>query len=116
MGSYVATLMVSAFLNTFPRFLTLGHAFVEVLRYYGKEFDPSCLAIHEGRKIMPKIVPGVELVVYDIFAPEVNAAASVTQFENIREVMADAYDCLCKGKQALLEGILGHAYSLYESL
>ena len=118
MSSYVIVLMVSAFLSTPSKVITLGRSFMETLRYYGKEFDASYLMIIEGRKIVRKMFPSPELMIYDIFSPDTNAASSVTLFDNIREVIGKAYDTLCKGRAT--GSLLGHAlanfYNLYEPL
>ncbi len=117
MSSYVLILMLSAFLSPFSAFPTVGHSFIEALRYYGKGFNTTYLAIADGQRIMYKggLVPTSELVVLDIFLPEINAAANVTMFECIRSMFSKAYDSLLVAgadgvngkKQSLLEQLLG---------
>ena len=87
--------MLSAFFSTFPALPTVGHSFIEALRYYGKEFDAAYLSVVEGRRILIKSMMTPELFVYDVFLPDVNAAASVTLFDSIKLYFGKAYDLLC---------------------
>jgi len=99
--------MLSGFMRTFPKEGSVGCRFIEALRYYGKEFDEQYLAVYGGKSITLKEIPSPELVVYDIFLPEVNAASSVTLYKDIRELFSKSFDALySKNGMSLLNNIL----------
>jgi len=107
MGSYVIVIMLSAFLNILPELPNVGYCLIEALKYFGTVFSPEGLAIADGRRIMVKHDPTPDLEVYDVFLPDVNAAANLTQFREIQKVFARSYNILCEGniKSFLLEQV-----------
>ena len=94
MSSYILILLLTTFLNNCPNFPTIADYFLEVLKFYGSVFDPNYLLVMPGKGICYKseMLQGSELVVFDMFLPEVNAAANVTQFESIRALFARTYE------------------------
>ena len=80
--------MVSAFLNTCPILPSPGHYLLQTLQYYGYEFKSDQMAIVQGEYIMipPDVSFADQLVVLDLFFPEINAASTVTQFNEIRSL------------------------------
>ena len=107
MGSYVLLLMLSGFMRTFPNEGSVGWRFMDALRYYGKEFDARYLAVYRGESIIFKEIPSLELIVYDAFLPEINAASSVTLYEDIRALFSKSFDAFnSKNSTSLLNNIL----------
>ena len=92
--SFTLTLMLTAFLNTCPPLPSAGHYFIEVLRYYGHEFKSDQMAIIQGQYILisSEIINTLGLIVMDPYFPNTNAAANVTQFEQIRELFVNTYE------------------------
>ena len=106
MSSYVLIMMLSAFLKSGPCLPTLGHYFLEALRYYGYEFKTDQLMVAQGELIMFKseIIPSNDLLVLDKFLPDTNAAANITEFERIRQLFCSTHTKLISGitlKEAL---------------
>ena len=98
--------MVSAFYNTCPPLPTIGHVFLELLRYYGYVFQNTQMIIAEGEYIVihadTQILPN-ELFVLDLFQSNTNAAANVTKFGEIREVFMKTYEEILKGNLKEIE-------------
>jgi len=101
MSSYVLSLLISAFLSTITAesHKSVGHAFIDFLKYYGTIYDPntmmisqdiiSCMPIEQISSEMHNI-----LYVSDPFRPEWNAAASVTRFCEIQDCFRQVYEKL----------------------
>lgn len=109
--------MVSAFLNICPPMQSNADYFMEVLKYFGKAFKSDQMAIVQGEfVIFPSQIPQPHgLVVLDVYLPNINAAANVSQYEQIRILFSNTYDKLCEIrdnyddyhlKQAILNCIL----------
>jgi len=97
-SSYVLTLMLTAFLYTCPQLHTPAQYFLEILRYYGQEFKSSQMAIIQGQYILipREMISNCGLMVVDLYMPENNAAASVTKFEEVRELLSNTYEKINK--------------------
>jgi len=113
--------MVSAFLRMCPQLPSVGECFIEILRYYGQEFNSEKMMIMQGDYVMlmpVRICAGVGmgrwpgLITTDPFRLGVNAAASVTRFTELQRcfmktwakvtMMKDRYD-----NGAVLDEIIG---------
>ena len=116
-SSYVLTLMITAFLNSCPALPSVGDYFIEILRYFGQEFQSDQMAIIRGQYILipNEAMYTCGLIVMDPYWPDVNAAAKVTQFEQIRELFSNTYERINKlaeeynpkaAKESLLNVIL----------
>lgn len=94
MNSYVLLLMISAFLNTCPSLPSAAHYLIEVLRYYGNEFNSEEMSVIGGKIALVKFFSSIGLEVVDPFLYDTNAAASVTKFEEIRLLFRNNYEKL----------------------
>ena len=92
-GSYVLILMTSAFLKMSRQLPSVGHYFLEILRYYGEEFKSEQMMIIGGEYItIPKTTPLLDdLTVIDPFTMNTNAASRVKQFVQVKEVFLKVY-------------------------
>ena len=89
--------MVSAFLNACPSLPTLGHSFVEIVRYYSQDFNPDKMFIDRGEIIvvLPTECPKfADFVVFDPFRIGYNAARNLTRFTDIQELFGATYKCI----------------------
>lgn len=89
--------MVVAFTNMCQQFSTVGHYLLGLLQYYGYTFQREHMMVAEGQWIVFREENGDELVVADLFKPETNAAASVTKFQEIQEMMRKTYEDIQSG-------------------
>ena len=86
--------MISAFLNVEVHYKSTAHLFIEILNYYGSEFNPNTMTIVQNCiAISPvdlmygpaRLIESSGLFVSDPHRPELNAASSVTRFNEIQE-------------------------------
>jgi len=116
-SSYVLTLMTSAFLRESPKASSIAQAFIHILSYYGAAFDPNRLMIYMGREILDVgVVPKQsDILVTDPFKPQMNAASTLTQFAEIRQLFFTTYryliELIMSGKEVEKGGILKRIYS-----
>ena len=105
-SSYVLNLMVSAFLQMCRNSPSPAECFMELLRYYGKEFKNEQMMIVQGDyvMIMPVQVMSGRLVVTDPFRPGVNTAINVTRFDRVQECMNSMWEKLQKVKEEWKSG------------
>lgn len=118
-SSYVLTLMVSAFLRTFPATPSIGQAFTDILVYYGAIFDPGRTMVYMGRAILDvgAVRKQSDVLVTDPFRPEFNAAATLTQFAEIQQLLLASHRYLIETlmseeeieKGEILKGIYGES-------
>lgn len=93
--------MISAFFNTCPPLPTIGHVFLELLRYYGYVFQNEQMVIAEGEYIVPYSEASTlsdSLRVMELFQPNVNAAANVVKFGEIRALFIKVYEAVQRGE------------------
>ena len=100
--SYGLILMISAYLNMVPYSPSVAHSFLEVLRFYGAEFDNKTMLIVNGDYIVhvdsrQEFLDG-NAVVYDPLRSGVNVAMNVTKFQEIKECFLTAYNKLLQLK------------------
>jgi DNA polymerase sigma len=95
LSSYVLTLIVSGFLKICPGCPTAAHSFVEFLRYYAQDFDTTKMFVDRGEFVVVVPVDFLkmpDLLVVDPFRIGVNAARSVTRFEEIQDEFEHTFD------------------------
>lgn len=88
-------LMVAAFLKTCPNCPSVGHSFVEFLRYYSQDFSNSRMIIDRGELIVllpTECIKTTDLVVLDPFRTGINAARTLTKFIDIKVLFGETYD------------------------
>ena len=101
LNSCTLVLMISAFFNTCPPLPTVGHLFLELLRYYGYVFRNDQMVIAEGEYIVPHNEPNApldDLRVMDLFQPNLNASANVIKFGEIRALFKKVYESIQNGE------------------
>jgi len=86
--------MVNAFLNHCDNLGDCGKILKEILKFYGKEFNSKQMIITPSEIISQPIETSrpYGLIVKDVYLPSANAAASVTQFEQIALLFSSTYD------------------------
>lgn len=103
MSSFILFLMLSANIRANPPYESIGHCLVDMLRYFGTEYNPNCTIITQDCIIIAQIQEMFEsseeetcstLFVADPFHPELNAAAKVTRFAEIKKCFAQTYECM----------------------
>jgi hypothetical protein len=101
--SYVLILMVAAFLRICPDCTSIGHSFLEILRYYSNDFDYETMFIDRGEVIVlmsSEYQKLDNLFVVDPFRVGVNSARNLTRFNEIKELFNKSYmkikDCIEK--------------------
>ena len=106
LSSCIVTQMVLGFLNKFPNATSIGHHFMKFLYYYGYTFNNKEMSIINGEYIIDSFVISDspdELVVMDMYYPEMNAAGSVTKFGEIRNLFRRVHDDIKKGDLSEIE-------------
>ena len=66
---------------------TVGHSFLEFLRYYAHDFDASKMFVDRGQRIFvlsAECLKVADLVVLDPFRIGINAARNLTRFADIK--------------------------------
>lgn len=97
LSSYVLILMVSSFLKICKGCNTIGHSFLEILRYYAYDFNYQRMYINRGEFIvlMSEEYPMLEnFVVIDPFRMELNAARNLTRLEDIKDLFRNSYELI----------------------
>lgn len=98
MSSYTLILMVSAFINSCPKLPSLGHYLLAFLQFYGWHFASEHTVIVRGECMLRREEKAAdELTIVDLFNPEVNAAAGVTKFAEVRELFRRTYEGIVQG-------------------
>jgi len=87
--------MVSGFLKICPGCPTVAHSFVEFLRYYAQDFDTAEMFVDRGEFVLPlplDFLKTPNLLVLDPIRRGINAARTVTRFEEIQDEFEHTFD------------------------
>lgn len=90
--------MISAFINICNELPSIGHYFLAFLQFYGWNYVNKHTIVMEGEYMLYVKENAIEeLVIADLFKPGVNAAAGVTKFKEIQELLRKTYEEVIQG-------------------